>query len=78
MTGGSEGLVDPLLDPRRLAALSESDLLDSLPEESFDRLTRLAGRLLHAPLAQVNLVDDRRQFSKSSIASPEWTAGREA
>ncbi len=51
--------------PDRLAALSHSGLLDSVPEEVFDRLTRMARRLLGAPVALVSLVTDTRQFFKS-------------
>jgi formate hydrogenlyase transcriptional activator len=40
-------------------------LLDSPPEEAFDRLTSLASSLLHAPVAYISLVDDHRQFFKS-------------
>jgi hypothetical protein len=53
-------------DPKRLAALRRADLLDTPPEESFDQLTRLAARLLGAPMALVSLVDKDRQFFKSS------------
>lgn len=59
--------LDPLTDVERLAALTESGLLDSEAEESFDRLTRLAGRLLDAPVALVSLVTDSRQFFKSAV-----------
>jgi PAS domain S-box-containing protein len=69
---------DSLTDPERLAVLHEAGLLDTPPEESFDRLTRLAATFLRAPLALVNLVDERRQFSKSCFAPPEWPPGREA
>jgi PAS domain S-box-containing protein len=50
----------------RLAALRRSKLMDSRPEESFDRLTRLAARLLGAPVCLVSLVDERRQFFKAA------------
>ncbi len=66
-----------LLDPARLAAVAATGLLDTSPEEPFDRLTRLAARFLDAPLSQVNLVDDRRQFSKSCVAPPWWPEGRD-
>ncbi len=56
-------------DPERLAALRRADLLDTPPEEAFDQLTRLAARLLGAPMALVSLVDKDRQFFKSSTAS---------
>lgn len=52
-------------DPRRLAALRRLDLLDTPPEEGLDRLTRLAAKVLHAPIALLSLVDADRQFFKS-------------
>ncbi len=55
----------PLDEARRLAALRALDLLDSLPEERFDRITRLARRLFNVPIALVSLVDAERQWFKS-------------
>jgi PAS domain S-box-containing protein len=69
---------NPISDPARLERLRRTCLVDTPPEEAFDRLTRLAARMLHTPLALVNLVDDRRQFSKSCFAPETWPAGREA
>jgi two-component sensor histidine kinase len=57
--------VDVLQDSDRLAALRATGLLDTLPEESFDRVTRLARRLLQTPVSLVSLVDADRQFFKS-------------
>jgi hypothetical protein len=53
--------------PDRLAALDRTGLLDSPAEEGFDRLTRLASRLLRAPVALVSLVEARRQYFKSHV-----------
>jgi len=65
-------------DPARLDALRRSGLLDSAPEEAFDRLVRLASRLLRTRVALVSLVDLERQFFKSSIGLPEpWATRRE-
>jgi hypothetical protein len=62
----------------RLAALRETALLDSPTEAAFDRLARLAARLLAAPVALVTLVDEDRQFFKSCIGLPEpWASRRE-
>jgi signal transduction histidine kinase len=67
-----------LTDPKRLAALRETGLMDSSAEEAFDRLTRLAVKLLHAPVSLVSLVDDRRQFFKSAAGLVEpWVTARE-
>jgi PAS domain S-box-containing protein len=64
-------LVSALTDPRRLAALRRTELLDTPPEESFDRLTRVASQLLGAPIALVSLVTEDRQFFKSCIGLAE-------
>ena len=61
----------------RLLALQQTALLDSPAEESFDRLTRLAAKVLHAPAAFVSLVGEDRQFFKSCVGLPEpWSSLR--
>ena len=55
----------------RLAALQQTSLLDTPPEEAFDRLTRLATTVLRVPVALVSLVDGNRQFFKSCVGLPE-------
>ena len=68
----------PVLDAERLEALRRTGLLDSPAEERFDRLTRLASRLLGVPVALVSLVDEDRQFFKSCFGLPEpWASRRE-
>lgn len=42
-------------------------LLDTPPEPVFDRVTRLASRLLHVPIALFSLVDADRQWFKSCV-----------
>ncbi|MEM5516123.1 GAF domain-containing protein [Henriciella sp. AS95] len=49
----------------RLAALSETKLLDSAPDPRFDRLTRLAANSLETEVALVSLIDADRQWFKS-------------
>lgn len=49
----------------RLAALHRVGLLDTAPEERFDRLTRLTATALDVPIALVSLVDEHRQWFKS-------------
>ncbi len=67
-----------LADPSRLAAIQELDLVDSPAEEVFDRLTRLASRLIPSPTALVSIVDDERQFFKSFVGLDEpWASRRE-
>src|SRR5512134_2817347 len=56
---------DVIQDEARLEALRRTSLLDSPPEEAFDRLTRMATTVLRVPVALVSLVDADRQFFKS-------------
>ncbi|MDQ3426875.1 MAG: GAF domain-containing protein, partial [Gemmatimonadota bacterium] len=57
--------------------MTVTTLLDTPPEEAFDRLTRMAARLLGAPVALVTLVTDDRQFFKSAIGLAEpWASLR--
>ncbi len=50
----------------RLQTLHSMDILDTHPEERFDRLTRMAKRLFDVPIALVSLVDENRQWFKSA------------
>lgn len=59
------------LDPARLQAVRDTGLLDTPPEESFDRLTRLATMLLEVPATFVSLVDAERDFYKSAVGFDE-------
>jgi EAL domain-containing protein (putative c-di-GMP-specific phosphodiesterase class I) len=51
----------------RLNALRDLKLLDTPPSESFDRLTRMASRLLGAPVSTISLTDGDRQWFKSKV-----------
>ncbi|HEX3634655.1 MAG TPA: sensor domain-containing diguanylate cyclase [Paraburkholderia sp.] len=57
----------PSNESARLDTLRALNILDTLPEERFDRLTRLAKRLFDVPIALVSLVDEDRQWFKSCI-----------
>ena len=63
-------------DPKRLALLRETGLLDSPPEEAFDRLTRLAAKLTGAPVTFISLVDESRDYYKSCFGFPEPLASQ--
>ncbi len=49
----------------RLAALQRYEILDTPPEEVFDRITRVLSRQLQVPMALDSLVDEARQWFKS-------------
>ena len=55
----------PENESQRLRSLRALDILDTPPEERFDRLTRVARRLFDTPIALMSLVDADRQWFKS-------------
>ncbi|NMT64390.1 sensor domain-containing diguanylate cyclase [Marinobacter orientalis] len=58
---------EPLNEAARVQQLRSLNILDTKPEERFDRLTRLAKRLFSVPVALVSLVDSDRLWLKSKI-----------
>jgi len=56
----------PSNEAQRLAALHALRILDTKPEERFDRLTRIAAAAFDAPISLVTLVDKHRQWFKSA------------
>jgi len=50
----------------RVEAVRELGLLDTPPEERFDRVVRLTQRLFGVPTVAVNLIDDDRLFVKAA------------
>ena len=57
----------PENEVKRLDALQKYNILDTLPELSFDDITRLASHISRSPVALISLVDKERQWFKSKI-----------
>jgi signal transduction histidine kinase len=75
--GKSPSLTKILHDPKRLDVLMATGLLDTPPEQAFDRLTHLATLILNAPVSLVSLVEKDFQFFKSQKGLPEpWASER--
>lgn len=51
----------------RIATLHELDILDSPPEDRFDRYTDITARAFDMPVALISLVDKGRQWFKSAV-----------
>jgi signal transduction histidine kinase len=67
-------ILDPekaVADAQRLDAVLQTGLLDTPPEESFDRLTKLAAKLTGVPSTFISLVDESRDFYKSCFGFGE-------
>lgn len=67
----------PANEADRIEALRALDLLDTPPEERFDRITRLALKLFKVPIALVSLIDVNRQWFKSCYGLNVAETGRE-
>lgn len=61
-------MIEPPLtpdEPFRLAALRQTNVLDSPIEERFERMTRMVCKLMHVPVSAISMVDSDRQWFKS-------------
>lgn len=62
----------------RLNALHKLNILDSAPEERFDRITRLAAALFSVPIVYISFIDKNRQWFKSCVGLTTKETTREA
>jgi serine/threonine protein kinase len=54
-------------EDQRLEAVHRYGVLDTPPDEAFDRISRLATRLLDTPISFVSIVDEDRVFHKARL-----------
>lgn len=60
----------PLNELARVAALRRYDVLDTVPEFTFDSLAELAAQICGCPAAVMGLIDERREFFKAKYGLP--------
>lgn len=48
-------------EQERQAALESLNILDTIPEQSFDYLTLIASQIYQTPIALISLIDKDRQ-----------------
>lgn len=58
----------------RSSDLIDRRILGQHPEAEFDRITRLAARFLHVPVAYISFVEPDRQVFKSGLGLPDQIA----
>jgi adenylate cyclase len=62
----SDKAVNPeQLEQKRLESLDSLKIMDTMPEESYDRLVQLAVELLSMPICYIAFLDKKRQWFKS-------------
>lgn len=59
----------PANESQRLLALRELLILDTLPEQRFDRIAEFAAFEFEVPIALISLIDDDRQWFKSVVGA---------
>lgn len=64
---GSFPAAAPANEARRLQALREFRLLDTLPEVVYDDLAFIASQICQTPIALVSLIDGERQWFKARV-----------
>ncbi len=67
----------PANEKERLKELRSLNILDTTPEERFDRLTRMVKRVFDVDIALVSLVDENRQWFKSRVGLEASETGRD-
>lgn len=65
-----EGIEIPEDDAARVAAVKTYKILETPPEEDFDRITRLAAAVTGCPVSYISIFDDTRSWLKSSQGLP--------
>ena len=56
-------------EAERLQALEHYEIMDTPPEDSFNRITRIARSVMRAPVAMISFVDQDRQWFKSKLGT---------
>jgi len=54
-------------EDERISAVRRYGVLDTAPDESFDRIARIAGRILNSPISLMSIVDEERVFHKARL-----------
>ncbi len=57
----------PANEAKRLSALYEYNILDTIPEDDYDDITRIAAEICDMPISLISIIDNDRQWFKSRI-----------
>lgn len=68
--------IKPDNEEARIEALQEYQILDSLPEQDFDSITKIASQICGTPISLITLVDNDRQWFKSRYGMDDTETDR--
>ncbi|MBA3386680.1 MAG: AI-2E family transporter, partial [Chthoniobacterales bacterium] len=60
----------PANEEERMTELAALNILDTLPEDAFDRITAKAAKIFEVPIAMVSFIERDRQWIKSATGLP--------
>jgi PAS domain S-box-containing protein len=66
-----------LNESERLKALESYSIMDSLPEKEYDSITQLASYICGTPISLITLLDENRQWFKSTVGIEITETSRE-
>ncbi|MBZ9626749.1 GAF domain-containing sensor histidine kinase [Psychroflexus sp. CAK1W] len=67
---------NPKTESQRLSALRSLNILDTLPEQEYDQITKLVASICDTPVALISLLDENRQWFKSKVGMDHCELGK--
>lgn len=67
----------PENEKQRLEALGRYNIMDTLPEQEFEDIAKLASYICDVPIAHVSFIDDKRQWFKAKVGMDAYDMPRE-
>lgn len=67
----------PVNEVERMNSLRELDIIDTLPEEAYDSITKLASYICKTPIAAINLIGSEQSWFKSKFGTELSGSSRE-
>ena len=59
----------PINEAKRLESLKELDIIDSIPEQAYDNITKLASYICKTPIAVMNMIGSDQNWFKSKYGT---------
>ena len=78
MIPGADAQLSTRKDPLRLAELRRLLILDSTVKRVYDDMTLFLAHSLEVPIAMINMLDDERDWLKSSVGVPSGQSSAES